>query len=65
MRGYEEMVREFHAKYNHWDYRVQGEPPCAVKLLRLRLIAEELGELAEVCDSEDPTSSRSRMVPGT
>lgn len=47
MKGFEEMVLEFHEKYGHWVYAKWGEPPVEVRLLRLRLIVEELGELAE------------------
>lgn len=50
MRGYEEMVREFHVKQGQWIYEVDGEPPVEVKLLRLRLVAEELGELTDAIE---------------
>lgn len=50
MRGYEEMVREFHVKQGHWIYEVDGAPPVEIKLLRLRLIAEELGELTNAVE---------------
>jgi Phosphoribosyl-ATP pyrophosphohydrolase len=44
---YEQMLTEFHTRYGHWIFKQHGPPPAEVKLLRLRLMAEELGELGE------------------
>jgi hypothetical protein len=52
MIGYEEMVLEFHEKFQHWIFTEHGSPSAAVRLLRLRLIAEELGELAEALNEK-------------
>lgn len=43
---YEDMLREFHLKYGHYiHYNRDADIPPEVKLLRLKLMHEELGEV--------------------
>lgn len=45
---YEEAVRKFHEKFGHFSSQVpDANIPDTVKVLRLRLLMEELGELSE------------------
>lgn len=52
----EKMLREFHQKYrHHMQDRPLGPPPPEVVILRMRLIAEEVGEtFAAMHEAQDP-----------
>lgn len=55
MKAYEELLREFHDKYGQYRRPTNspGSVPLAVAQLRLRLMVEELGELASSLMKKD------------
>jgi len=52
-QSYEDLLKEFQDKYNQFRRSDRGPIPITVVLLRLRLITEELGELAAATLADD------------
>lgn len=54
--NYIEKVKEFHEKFNHPINKVEGDINIETRKLRLKLIFEELQELAEAMDVKETFS---------